>query len=128
MEHSTIQHINLVTLHVLLFAIKRTKYGSKHRGTYSGVFQIQTNWTFVSEANNKQFAEMWKTQHQLFGGDEKVAAASPFNEINTRDEQQVAVGLKAFASSAYERHTLLYNADSKRNISLPFLFANIAFN
>jgi len=83
-----------------------------------------TNKFDFSEANNKQFADIWKMQHQLFGGDGRVGASSPFNEINMYDKQQIAGGLKSFASAAYERHALFYNAASKRNISLPFLFAN----
>jgi hypothetical protein len=73
-----------------------------------------------SEANNDEFADISKMQNQLFGG----GASSPFNEINSGDKQKVAVGLKAFTSAAYERHALVYNAASKRNISLPFLLAS----
>jgi len=85
-----------------------------------------TNQFDFSEANNKEFEDIWKMQHQLFGGDERVGAASPFNEINTYsyNEQQIVAGLKSFTSAAYERHSLLYNAASKRNISLPFLFSS----
>jgi hypothetical protein len=87
-----------------------------------------TNQFDFSEANNKEFAGIWKMQHQLFGGNERVGTASPFNEINAgpeiNAEQQIVARLKSFTSAAYERHSLLYNAASKRNISLPFLFSN----
>lgn len=83
-----------------------------------------TNQFDFSEANNPEFSDIWKMQHQSFGGDENVGATSPFNEINTYDKQQIGAGLQAFTSSASEQHMMLYNAASKQNVSLPFLFAN----
>jgi hypothetical protein len=106
-------------------ALRHQENNKWHRG-YRDLQRCfpKTNQFDFSEANNKEFGDIWKMQHQLFGGNERVGASSPFNEINMYDKQQIAVGLKSFASAAYERHALFYNAASKSNISLPYLFAN----
>lgn len=83
-----------------------------------------TNQFNFSEANNQDFTDMWKMQHQLFGGEEGVGAQPPFSEINTNDEQKIATGLRAFTTAAYEKHAIVYNAASRSNVSMPFLFAN----
>lgn len=83
-----------------------------------------TNRFDFSEANNEDFTDIWKIQHQMFGGDERVGAQSPFSEINTNDKQKIATGLRAFTTAIYEKHAISYNPTSKSNVSMPFLFAN----
>jgi len=83
-----------------------------------------TNKYDFSEANNPEFANIWKTQHQLLGGDERVGVDPPFNEINKfYDEENIAIGLQSFVSEVSKHHALMYNSASKRNVSLPFLFS-----
>ena len=82
-----------------------------------------TNQFDFSEANNNEFADIWKMQHQLLGGDERVEANSPFHEINSIDEKEIVSGLQSFVSEASKHHAMVYNAASKRNVSLPFLFS-----
>mmetsp|Transcript_2701 Transcript_2701/g.3847 ORF Transcript_2701/g.3847 Transcript_2701/m.3847 type:complete len:392 (+) Transcript_2701:160-1335(+) len=80
-----------------------------------------TNQFDFSEANNPEFESIWKMQHKLLGGNERVSGTPPFNEINTVD---APFPLQSFVSEVSKRHSLVYNTASKRNVSLPFLFSD----
>ena len=83
-----------------------------------------TNKYDFSESNNPEFESIWKTQHQLLGGGDRVGVDPPFNEINAfDDEDSTAKGLESFVSEVSNQHSLLYNNASKTNFSLPFLFS-----
>jgi hypothetical protein len=76
-----------------------------------------------SEANNPEFEEIWKMQHELYGGDAVVGANPPFHDINSYVQQQIKAGLQTFVATASQHHALIYNNASKRNVSMPFLYS-----
>ncbi len=86
-----------------------------------------TNQFDFSEANNPEFANIWKMQHTLLGGGERVGGTPPFNMINTVEinaTNKPFPELQYFLSEVSKQHSLVYNTASRRNVSLPFLYSN----
>lgn len=86
-----------------------------------------TNQFDFSEANNPEFENIWKMQHKLLGGDERVGGTPPFNEINTVEINTVDKpfpGLQSFLSEVSKRHGSVYNTASRSNVTLPFLYSH----
>lgn len=79
-----------------------------------------------SEANNDQFDEIYKTQQTLIKGGGGRKDPPPFNDINAQHGNlaQIKAGMQSFVSKVAEHHGQIYNKASKRNISIPFLYAN----
>ncbi len=94
----------------------------------TNLFDFTNRYLFdFSEANNPEFEKIWKMQHKMLGGDERVGGTPPFNGINTVDINTVVdkpfPELQSFLSEVSKRHSLVYNTASRRNISLPFLYS-----
>ena len=83
-----------------------------------------TNQFDFSEGNNDDFKEIWKLQAGFYGGDDRVEMETPFHDINFEDINVIGDGLRSFVSKVAERHSMVYNSASRKNISMPFLFAS----